>query len=174
MIITEYIHKEVKKYSLDTNIQLKDGKVKKENMTKIKTYIKKMVSRDKIHTRRMEERSNWKMGFPLFLNQLVGRVVFSPIEQYLWEALKDATLPEAVERQHKIGPYTIDIAYPKIKLAVECDGKEYHEDDKRQIERDQRRDKYLARRGWRIIRISGIEIRRNIGACVEKIKGGLS
>lgn len=72
--------------------------------------------------------------------------------------------------QFEIGTKRVDIAFPIAKLVVECDGKEFHHDNQDQIDRDQKRDIYLAKKGWRVLHIEGLAIRRNIDLCVEKIK----
>ncbi|NPV14707.1 DUF559 domain-containing protein [candidate division WOR-3 bacterium] len=54
-------------------------------------------------------------------------------------------------------------------LDVECDGALYHSGVAR-AEADRNRDNYLTVTGWRILRFSGKEIRRNAGGCVALIK----
>jgi hypothetical protein len=46
--------------------------------------------------------------------------------------------------------FRLDMAYPKSKVAVEYDGREFHEDAVRR-ERDRRRRKWLADHGWTVI-----------------------
>ena len=67
----------------------------------------------------------------------------------------------------------MDFAYPEQKLAVECDGYKWHKQDKEQIEKDIERDKYLAKKGWRVLHFSGVQIRRNIKECINEIKVAL-
>lgn len=46
--------------------------------------------------------------------------------------------------------YRLDLAYPHAKLAIEYDGREFHEGDERQAA-DRRRRKWLRDRGWTVI-----------------------
>ncbi|MBI3678136.1 MAG: endonuclease domain-containing protein [Proteobacteria bacterium] len=70
-------------------------------------------------------------------------------------------------RQHPIGPYIADFACVKAKLAIEVDGATHATD--REISYDQRRDAYMRRRGWRIIRIANSDVYRNLGIVCEMI-----
>jgi len=77
------------------------------------------------------------------------------------------------EKQYSIGTKVVDFAFQEQKLVVECDGYKWHKQDKEQIERDIERDKYLARKGWRVLHFSGVQIRRNIEGCINEIKEAL-
>ena len=79
-------------------------------------------------------------------------------------------LGKHLRTQFNIGSKRVDFAFPIAKLVVEADGKEYHRANQRQLDRDMQRDKYLARKGWRVLHIEGLAIRRNLGLCLEKIK----
>jgi hypothetical protein len=46
--------------------------------------------------------------------------------------------------------YRLDLAYPHAKVAVEYDGREFHEGDARRIA-DERRRRWLRRNGWTVI-----------------------
>lgn len=57
---------------------------------------------------------------------------------------------------------TIDFLYyvPKYntKIAIECDGHEFHEKTKKQVIRDKQRDRWLNKNGYIVFRYSGSEI----------------
>lgn len=57
------------------------------------------------------------------------------------------------------------------RVAVECDGHEWHDRTKEQAEHDRKRDRYLQREGWRVMRFTGREIVRNVGECVAELLG---
>jgi len=46
--------------------------------------------------------------------------------------------------------YRLDLAWPKSRIAVEYDGREYHEDDVRR-KHDEERRAWLRRRGWTVV-----------------------
>lgn len=93
----------------------------------------------------------------------------SPIETLLFEAL----LKEGyqVYTQVPCGAYRIDLAIysGRRKIAIEADGKAYHSSPE-QVEHDKRKDWYLERNGWRVIRFSGSEIYRNSHKCVAEVE----
>lgn len=70
-------------------------------------------------------------------------------------------------------PFWIDIAFPAVKLAIECDGDYWH-GNKRQQSKDRQKDHYLRRRGWHVLRLSETEIKTNIDECVAKVISFLS
>lgn len=77
----------------------------------------------------------------------------SPIESRLWCDIRGVGLPMIagvpVER------YWLDFADEERRIAIEADGKEYHD-----IERDRARDADLARMGWLVFRVTGAECHR--------------
>ena len=79
----------------------------------------------------------------------------SPIEQLMvseiitlsmYEGIKDNKDFDRFCPQYKVGPYRVDIAlfidFPnrRYKLAIECDGHDYHERTEKQARRDKKRD----------------------------------
>jgi very-short-patch-repair endonuclease len=90
----------------------------------------------------------------------------SPLERMLASELDRRGI--AYKREHRVSRTSIDFAFPASMLAVECDGWRYH-NSPAQRQRDARRDEFLRIKGWRVMRIAGSEIRRDTGACVQKI-----
>ena len=105
-----------------------------------------------------------------FLNDL-SLLKETPIEKYMENAMFNHKIP--AESQYKIGKKIADFAYPQQRLVIECDGYKWHKQDKEQIEKDIKRDKSLARKGWRVLHFSGVQIRRNIEGCIKEIKEAL-
>jgi very-short-patch-repair endonuclease len=73
----------------------------------------------------------------------------------------------AIVPQHYIGDHRVDfaisirvVAKEEIKIAVECDGREYHQ-AKEQMDRDTRRNRDLQIAGWNLLRFTGSEIWRD-------------
>lgn len=54
-------------------------------------------------------------------------------------------------------------------IAIECDGHEFHERTKQQAARDRARDRYLVRKGYKVLRFTGSEIYADAGKCVAEI-----
>ena len=82
-------------------------------------------------------------------------LLFSPIEEQTWMALRCfGQLP--MYPQYPVGKYFLDFGNPALKIAIECDGKEFHLDK----EKDNKRDDYLFKLGWKVFRISGADCNR--------------
>lgn len=77
--------------------------------------------------------------------------VFTPIEAAMWHELRRADLP--FYPQLPVGKAFVDFGNPHHKIAIECDGKEFHLDRMK----DRQRDAVLAARGWRVLRITGAD-----------------
>jgi very-short-patch-repair endonuclease len=88
---------------------------------------------------------------------------FSPIEERLLQAFWEEDLYP--ELQYNIGPYYADFAFPDTSVVVEADGKAYHQD----ADREQRRDSYLRRAGWKVFHFTGREINRDARSCVNRV-----
>ena len=54
-------------------------------------------------------------------------------------------------------------------VAIECDGHQFHERTPEQATRDRRRDRYLTIRGWRVLRFTGTEIKRDLRWCMSDV-----
>jgi very-short-patch-repair endonuclease len=78
-------------------------------------------------------------------------------EVILWECLRDRRLSGLrFRRQHPVGPYVLDFYGAEGKLAVEVDGA--HHDLPEQFQHDLRRDRWLAERGIRVMRLAASEV----------------
>lgn len=79
--------------------------------------------------------------------------------------------------QHELGPYRVDFAilidWPhghKTRLAIECDGHDFHERTKAQARRDKKRDRDLMIMGWRVVHFTGSEIHNSLCECLESLE----
>jgi very-short-patch-repair endonuclease len=88
-------------------------------------------------------------------------------ERALWRELRYTQLGHRFRRQHAIPPYVVDFACVEAKLIVEADGGQ-HTDS-----RDQARDQYLERQGWRILRFWNNDIRENRTGVLQVIATAL-
>ena len=146
------------------------GKIKDRRT--IEDIIRCEFKRRTIETRRIEENNKLSinLAYLKYLEERLG-LTGTPIEEYMLDELFNAKLMP--EKQYGIGTKVVDFAFQEQKLVVECDGYKWHKQDKEQIERDIERDKYLAKKGWRVLHFSGVQIRRNIEGCINEIKEAL-
>ncbi|MBS7531101.1 DUF559 domain-containing protein [Hazenella sp. IB182353] len=90
----------------------------------------------------------------------------SPIERRVYNALKSRY---KLKTQVKVDKYRIDIAIPKYKIAIECDGKAFHSShyDKK---RDRYKDEILRAHGWTVLRFTGTTINKNMKVIFAKVQ----
>lgn len=115
----------------------------------------------------------------------------SPIEQLLSLALESLNIKQAyifnpfvdiveIEKQSKIQcgdkKYRVDFLIPVIYknqeykyFVIECDGHEFHQKTKEQVEKDNTRTRDLQKAGYEIIRFSGTEIWHRPYKCAKDI-----
>lgn len=96
------------------------------------------------------------------------------------EFLTELKLKELPQEEHQIDYYSVDFAFVKSKIAIECDGDYYHvnpmfypngpEDaiQRRNYGRDKRKNEWLKQKEWVVIRFWECEI--NAGSYKEKLK----
>lgn len=105
----------------------------------------------------------------------------TPIERTLLDALLRRRAQNSDEcrfvlaAQHSVlnGKYRLDFAIWREgkpwRIAVECDGHNFHEKTKEQVARDKARERDLIFEGWTVLRFSGTEIHRDADGCAETI-----
>lgn len=112
----------------------------------------------------------------------------SPIEQMLFVTIAHSTRDIArkfginhkvefsILPQENADPYRIDIGLSIfidgeiiIRIAVECDGHDYHEKTKEQAARDKARDRELTKQGYIVVRFTGSEIYKDPWKCADQV-----
>lgn len=76
--------------------------------------------------------------------------------------------------QFKIHEFRVDFALfnraePSVKIAIECDGHQFHERTKEQAQRDKSRDRTLQTLGFKVLRFTGSEIYRKPMECAAEV-----
>ena len=119
-----------------------------------------------------DEKAKRKEAKPMSMRAVlasIGEHAESPLEELLIYAINcRSLLIGEFKTQYPIGPYSLDVAFPAVKLCVEADGKQ-HRLDPAQIAHDQRRTIYLANLGWTVIRFNWNEIRHDPYGCGDRI-----
>lgn len=96
-----------------------------------------------------------------------GMKTESPIERRLYDCLRFRG--EVVKTQVPCGKYRIDIALPAYRIAIECDGKAYHSTPEQKAH-DRRKNTYLRKNGWKVLRFSGSWITRDLKGVIARIE----
>lgn len=94
---------------------------------------------------------------PYFLD---WNAFFTPIEVDAWHSIRCYGVP--LYPQVPVWNYFIDFANPYRKIGLEIDGKRWHD-----VDRDTRRDKALAKDGWKIFRVTGSEAWKVVTAATD-------
>lgn len=100
------------------------------------------------------------------LHKLERRLCESPIEEMFWDVAHKA-LP-GIEPAHCVGPYRLDFAIPDKKVGIELDGHEFHSSVEQRTS-DAQRQRWLERRGWRLLRFTGAEVYASPSQCVSEV-----
>jgi hypothetical protein len=75
--------------------------------------------------------------------------IFTPIEMQMWFLVRAHSTP--YYPQFPVGRFFVDFGNPHKRLAIECDGRRWHDPD-----RDLKRDtELLEEHGWTVVRFSG-------------------
>lgn len=90
-------------------------------------------------------------------------------EQKLWRAIHAGKVGACVRRQFVVGRYVADFAIPSRKLLIEVDGPHHS----RQRSADARRDRHLAKLGWRVLRVSAADVLYRLEEVVERVRGAV-
>lgn len=110
-----------------------------------------------------EIKEQWESGSRHNIDPYFFNWKFTPIEWAAWQDIRGFGLP--MFPQLPVGKYFVDFGNPFIKLAIECDGKQWHDREK-----DNKRDQKLIADGWTIYRIPGDVCKRVLPAPWETEK----
>lgn len=92
--------------------------------------------------------------------------------EILWDAVSRSI--SGAEREYRGAVpgrrFRIDIALPAVSLAIEIDGWQWHGKHKGDFARDRERQNLLTIHGWRILRFTAGQIRKDVNGCIEIIK----
>ena len=127
-------------------------------------------------------------GQTKFNNYLTDRILYFNINDNFCESSIERLFLEAFDAirtknihtmydywlnpQVEIGNYRVDfelINHKDKKIIVECDGHEFHQKSKQQVEKDNQRERDLKKLGYEVVRFSGSEIFKDAEKCVEDL-----
>lgn len=95
--------------------------------------------------------ADWMRGDPYAIADWMG--LFSPIEHDAWCEIREYGLP--MWPQLPVDKFFVDFGNPIKKVALECDGREFHD-----AKKDAERDAVLLSKGWRVLRVTGSQCYR--------------
>lgn len=118
----------------------------------------------------------WQTGNPKLYatnSQRAKEMRKKPTEAELvfWNAIKGGKLGTKVRRQVTIGEYIVDFLIPQYRIVIEIDGG-YH-DTPEQKEVDRKRQEWLEKNGYKVIRFRNEEVVASVDMVKERIKASL-
>ena len=90
-------------------------------------------------------------------------------EALLWEALRAEQLGVRFRRQMVLGRYVADFVAPRARLVVEVDGEVHAQ----RAAADARRDRDLARMGYRVLRLPRAMVQERLAEAVALVVAAL-
>ena len=72
-----------------------------------------------------------------------------------------------------VGPYVIDIAFPRHRVAIEIDGWAFH-NDHQAFQSDRTRQNWLALRGWQVLRFTWLDLTTRPERVVAEVRTAIS
>ncbi|MGX5801018.1 endonuclease domain-containing protein [Bradyrhizobium sp. Arg314] len=90
-------------------------------------------------------------------------------ERKLWSELKEFRRLYGLHarKQAPIGPYIVDFVLHEKNLVIEVDGE--HHFTPEQMEKDRKRDAWLGRQGYRVLRLTTGDLANSFDGCIEEI-----
>lgn len=145
-------------------------KSKGKNNTEICKGIKISKSCGDLNCIKKIQREKRLLYMKLNPNQTAWRLKnLSFPEKIFQEKLIEMKLNEKhlIIRERSFFPYFIDFAFENEKIAIEIDGSQHNEP--KRIESDYKKDNFLIKNNWRVIRFNAKEIINNLNLCIEKL-----
>jgi very-short-patch-repair endonuclease len=87
-------------------------------------------------------------------NAIEWNDLFSPIERVVWGFIREEGV--VLYPQHPCAGYFVDFGHPKARVAIECDGKAFHQDKAK----DAARQAAIEAKGWTVFRVTGSQCTR--------------
>jgi hypothetical protein len=86
--------------------------------------------------------------------QFAAGITLSPIEDAIWFDIRAEGA--VLYPQFPVGRFFVDFGNPAARVAIECDGKQWHPDTKR----DAIRQRAIEAAGWTVYRITGSDCKK--------------
>jgi very-short-patch-repair endonuclease len=101
------------------------------------------------------------------------RVDMTDAERILWAILRNRRFGDKkFRRQQPIGPYIADFFCASAKLIVELDGGQHTETAR--LKRDEVRTCFLNERGYRVVRISNLDLLKHRDVVIDNLEHALA
>jgi very-short-patch-repair endonuclease len=121
----------------------------------------------------LSRRPNWQVSEKQREHARSLRRDSTDAERRIWAALRAHRMNGAsFRRQTPIGPYIVDFVCHPANLLIELDGGQHFEEG--HMQRDARRDAYLAGKGFRVLRFNNYDVMTNRQGVLETIAAAVA
>jgi very-short-patch-repair endonuclease len=96
----------------------------------------------------------------------------SEAERLVIQLLREAGIGEWIANL-PVGPYVIDIAFPRQRVAIEIDGWAFHTDQPA-FQNDRKRQNWLALHGWQVLRFTWLDVTAHPERVLAEIRTAIS
>lgn len=96
----------------------------------------------------------------------------SEAERLVIRLLRDAGIT-GWHANYPVGPYSVDIAFPTQRVAIEIDGWAFHSDQEA-FQKDRKRQNWLALHGWQVLRFTWLDITQHPERVLREIRAAIS
>lgn len=96
----------------------------------------------------------------------------SEAERLVIQLLREAGI-KGWQANFAAGPYVIDVAFPRQRVAVEIDGWAFHSDGAA-FQNDRKRQNWLALHGWQVLRFTWLDLTQHPQRVLAEIRAAIS
>ena len=101
------------------------------------------------------------------------RATSNDFARLVWQMVRNrGCCGEKFRREYPIAPYTVDFCCVALKLILEVDGKHHFTNTGKEY--DSRRDAYLQKQGYQILRIPGHDVIEEPAVVRDRIVGAIT
>lgn len=130
------------------------GKKQPEEMKRKLSELMKQKHRDGIAWNIGRSRWNNKKSYP---------------EEFFTKVIENEFEDKNYISEFSVGNFSIDFAWVEMKRAIEIDGEQHYRFEE-YIERDKRKDNFLKKEGWKVLRIRWKDMFKNTKEWIEQAK----
>lgn len=164
--LTKETDERVKQFGETYSKRAKEGKIISPWKGKTLSEEHKVKVSEGMKKAHKEERA-WNIGMSRWNNEP------SWPEEFFMKVIENEFEDKEYINEHPVGIYSLDFAWVHKKKVIEIDG-DQHQRFEEYKERDKRKDKFLKKEGWKILRISWKDMcnhtKREIQKCKDFIR----
>lgn len=134
--------------------------------------LQRRVRLEDLQRAHLRNRGRWGAVAARRLLEAAAGGARSEAERLLIELLRAAGIT-GWQANYRAGPYSIDVAFPDQRVAIEIDGWAFHS-DREAFQNDRTRQNWLALQGWQVLRFTWLDITQHPQRVLAAIRAAIS